>query len=53
MFGIAALGAIDEWHQLAVPGRSADVRDWLADVIGALLGIVVWRRIFARRGAAV
>jgi VanZ family protein len=31
-------GATDEWHQSFVPGRSADVRDWFADAIGALLG---------------
>ena len=29
-------GATDEWHQSFVPGRSADVRDWLADATGAL-----------------
>lgn len=52
IFAIAALGAIDEWHQIAVPGRNADVRDWLADVLGALLGVIVWRRVYARRGAA-
>ena len=31
-------GATDEWHQSFVPGRSADVRDWIADATGALLG---------------
>jgi VanZ family protein len=30
--------ASDEWHQSFVPGRSADVRDWYADGIGALVG---------------
>ena len=33
-----AYAATDEWHQSFVPGRSADVRDWYADVIGALVG---------------
>jgi VanZ family protein len=33
-----AYAATDEWHQSFVPGRSADVHDWYADVIGALLG---------------
>lgn len=31
-------GATDEWHQLFTPGRSSDVRDWLADTIGGGLG---------------
>jgi VanZ family protein len=31
-------GATDEWHQSFVPGRSADVNDWLADTTGALIG---------------
>jgi VanZ family protein len=30
--------ATDEWHQLFVPGRTADVADWLADVAGAASG---------------
>ncbi|MDX1946598.1 MAG: VanZ family protein [Pirellulaceae bacterium] len=33
-----AYGAFDELTQLLVPGRTADWRDWLADVAGALLG---------------
>jgi VanZ family protein len=31
-------GATDEFHQSFVPGRSADVLDWLADTLGAALG---------------
>lgn len=32
-------GATDELHQGLVPGRAADVRDWLADCLGALAGV--------------
>jgi VanZ family protein len=41
---LAALyGATDEFHQCFVPGRTADVLDWLADFIGAAIGVtVVW-----------
>ena len=38
----ASYGALDELTQLLVPGRSADVRDWLADIGGAGLGIVMF-----------
>ncbi len=30
--------ASDEWHQSFVPGRSADIRDWYADGMGAVAG---------------
>ena len=32
-------GATDEWHQSFVPGRDADVMDWLADTSGAALAV--------------
>jgi VanZ family protein len=33
-------GASDEYHQLFVPLRSADIQDWFADTIGAAVGAV-------------
>jgi VanZ family protein len=37
--GLASLyGATDEFHQSFVPGRSADVLDWVADTLGAAVG---------------
>jgi VanZ family protein len=30
-------GLIDEWHQYTVPGRRADITDWLADLTGIML----------------
>jgi VanZ family protein len=38
--GVAIFAALDEWHQAFIPGRSADVGDWVADVIGVCLGAV-------------
>ncbi|MGB7217205.1 MAG: VanZ family protein [Vicinamibacterales bacterium] len=38
----SAYGASDEWHQAFVPLRSVDVRDWLADTIGAALGAAIY-----------
>jgi VanZ family protein len=37
-----ALGALDEWHQLFIPGRSAEVADWVADSTGGLVGAATW-----------
>ena len=38
------LAGLDEWHQFALPGRSPDVNDWLADALGVLAGMaIVWR----------
>jgi len=39
----AGYGAFDEWHQSLVPGRFADVRDWYADTIGAVIGVGLCR----------
>ena len=38
-----AYAATDELHQLFVPGRNADPRDWLADAVGIAAGIAAWR----------
>lgn len=35
--------ALDELHQSYVPGRDADIMDWVADTTGAILaGVGVW-----------
>jgi VanZ family protein len=42
---VAAVGALDEYHQTFVEGRSGnDPWDWLADVIGAWAGTQCFRR---------
>jgi VanZ family protein len=33
------MGALDEWHQMYLPGRSAGLDDLAADAVGAALGI--------------
>lgn len=38
VLGIAIFGAVDEWHQQFIPGRSMDMFDWMADVSGAIIG---------------
>lgn len=34
----AGVGALDEIYQLTVPGREGDGLDWVADVVGVLIG---------------
>ncbi len=34
-------GLLDEIHQIFVPNRSAEFLDWVADVLGTLLGVIV------------
>lgn len=43
-------GVTDEWHQLYVPGRHADLRDLRADAIGAgIAAMAVWAWGIIRR----
>jgi VanZ family protein len=49
---VAAYGAMDELSQRFSPGRSSDFRDWIADLLGAGIGILcfaVTHRFAARR----
>lgn len=34
-------GAADEIHQYFVPGRSVDIRDWVADALGVTAGLLL------------
>jgi VanZ family protein len=38
---LSVLGALDELHQFAVPGRSAEVGDWIVDSIGVAAGLAL------------
>ena len=55
MASVVALtyAATDEWHQSFVPGRTASIKDWLADAAGILVALIVlaaWDLL--RRGRA-
>jgi VanZ family protein len=39
IFIVAVYAALDEIHQLFIPGRDCDILDWTADMIGAVIGI--------------
>ncbi len=45
-------GFTDEFHQLFVPGRSADLRDVLADCVGGLVGAFAASRVAAIKGGS-
>jgi UDP-2,3-diacylglucosamine pyrophosphatase LpxH len=51
---VALYGATDEWHQAFVPGRDCSRYDWLADALGAALGLAgsVWPFLGGSRSAA-
>lgn len=34
-------GALDEWYQSFVPGRSPDPSDWMANVVGVTFGYLL------------
>ena len=39
LLAVPLVGALDEWHQLYVPGRNASAFDWAVDVFASLVGI--------------
>ena len=43
--GALLVGALDEWHQVFLPGRSAGLDDLLADAVGAAIGALAARAL--------
>lgn len=41
-------GMVDELHQMLVPGRFADIRDWTADFLGSLLAVLIAKFILVK-----
>lgn len=49
---VMVYAASDEWHQRFVPGRYADPLDWLTDLTGAVLALMLargWQALRRRR----
>ena len=46
---LSAWAALDEVHQLFIPGRDAEVTDWVADTLGASLGLFAGIRLMSSR----
>lgn len=45
----AIFGAVDEWHQQFISGRSTELADWRADSLGAATGALLYAFIRSRR----
>jgi VanZ family protein len=46
---VSLYGASDEYHQSFVPYRSAEVLDWVADAVGAILIVLLIRYFLMKR----
>ncbi len=40
LLAVPLVGALDEWHQLYVPGRNSSAWDWAMDAVGT--AVAVW-----------
>jgi VanZ family protein len=45
MIGIS-VGLVDELYQRYIPGRHCDWRDWIADIIGVIVGLAIFWLFF-------
>lgn len=46
---LSVFGALDELHQLFIPGRDCELGDWIVDTLGGSLGLLTGTRIMASR----
>lgn len=44
-------GILDEFHQATVPGRFADPLDWLADILGIVIFMLLFKKKFIQTKA--
>lgn len=47
---VSLFGLTDEWHQGSTPGRSMEVYDWIADTVGAITAVALYRYVGWYRG---
>lgn len=38
---VSSYSALDELHQIFIPGRTCDIKDWAADTIGVIIGVII------------
>lgn len=41
-------GIFDEFHQMFIPGRSAELLDLVADILGAIAGVILTRQVYLK-----
>jgi VanZ family protein len=46
---IAVYGVLDELHQQLIPGRSCDINDWIADMIGVSIGLIILKLFLKKK----
>jgi VanZ family protein len=46
---VGAFGAVDEWHQRFIPGRTPTPADLVADIVGAGFGVLAFQSAHRRR----
>ncbi|MCJ7553405.1 MAG: VanZ family protein [Ignavibacteriaceae bacterium] len=46
-------GIFDELHQMLIPGRSAELLDWIADFVGVIIGILIVKIIFMKYNSKI
>lgn len=46
---ISVGAALDELHQLFIPGRTAEVLDWASDTLGSIVGLTTGMRLMKSR----
>ena len=49
LVAVAGFGALDEFHQQFVRGRSAEIADWVTDLVGAGAGVLAFHAAQRRR----
>lgn len=51
VLAVTVYGVSDEWHQSFVPGRDSSAGDVAKDAGGAIVGVLLFRRLAPRPGA--
>ncbi|HVZ49083.1 MAG TPA: VanZ family protein [Gemmatimonadaceae bacterium] len=50
---LSAWGALDEWHQRFIDGRTADIADWVTDTAAVMVGVAARARYARMREVRV
>ncbi len=51
LLAVPLIGALDEWHQLYIPGRNSSAWDWATDTVGAAVAVWGYWRWVRRQGS--